>query len=174
MSRRRERQKAADLAGFTVAVALAAIFVDAALGHGLTWENDPYWTYWITKALLIATVFGLGTAWLGVGPARGAVITVVHTAVLTVYYWSLSPVGLPSNPTWLDLEHTWATGVPIHFGVIYLGYLLALWGGDVERRLAAPRRSRPARSRVARSSWGSPPWSSPAVWLRLRSASSPG
>src|SRR5205814_1851264 len=27
-----------------------------ALGHALSWENDPYWTYWITKTFLIATV----------------------------------------------------------------------------------------------------------------------
>jgi len=116
-----------ELAKFTAAVALLAIFADAALGHGLLWENDPYWTYWITKTFLIAAVFGLGTAWLGVGIGRGAVITAVHTVVLTIYYWSLSPVGLPSSPEWLDLEHTWVTGVPVHFGVIYLGYLLALW-----------------------------------------------
>jgi hypothetical protein len=51
----------------------------------------------------------------------------VHTLVLTIYYWTLSPIGLPAQPTWLDLEHTWLTGVPIHFAVIYLGYLLALW-----------------------------------------------
>ncbi len=115
------------LASFTVAVALSAIFVDAAVGHGLTWENDPYWTYWVTKTFLIATIFGLGTAWFGVGVGRGAVITAVHTLVLTIYYWTLSPIGLPSHPVWLDLEHTWITGLPIHFGVIYLGYLLALW-----------------------------------------------
>lgn len=116
-----------DLVKFTGLVALLAIFADAAVGHALLWENDPYWTYWITKTLLIATVFGLGTAWIGIGTARGAVITTVHTLILTVYYWSLSPVGLPSHPEWLDLEHTWLTGVPVHFGVIYLGYLLALW-----------------------------------------------
>ncbi|MDQ4023869.1 MAG: hypothetical protein M3217_00035, partial [Actinomycetota bacterium] len=116
-----------DVAKFTGAVALLAIFADAAVGHGLLWENDPYWTYWITKTFLIATVFGLGTAWSGVGVARGAVITAVHTVVLTIYYWSFSPIGLPSSPEWLDLEHTWVTGVPVHFGVIYLGYLLALW-----------------------------------------------
>jgi hypothetical protein len=115
------------LAKFTGAVALLAIFADAAIGHGLLWENDPYWTYWITKTFLIATVFALGTAWLGVGVGRGAVITAVHTVVLTVYYWSFSPIGLPSSPEWLDLEHTWVTGMPVHFGVIYLGYLLALW-----------------------------------------------
>src|SRR5215212_9055661 len=122
-----DRLSAAGVAKFTAAVALAAIFVDAAVGHGLTWENDPYWTYWITKTFLIATVFGLGTAWGGIGIGRGAVVTVFHTLILTIYYWSLSPIGLPSHPTWLDLEHTWVTGLPIHFGVIYLGYLAALW-----------------------------------------------
>lgn len=115
------------LAKFTGAVALLAIFADASVGHGLLWENDPYWTYWITKTFLIGTVFGLGTAWLGVGVGRGAVITAAHTLVLTIYYWSFSPIGLPSSPEWLDLEHTWVTGLPVHFGVIYLGYLLALW-----------------------------------------------
>jgi heme/copper-type cytochrome/quinol oxidase subunit 2 len=121
------RLSARDAAKFTAAVALFAIFVDAAIGHGLTWENDPYWTYWVTKTFLIATIFGLGTAWFGVGVGRGAVITLVHTLVLTIYYWTLAPIGLPSSPEWLDLEHTWLTGLPIHFGVIYLGYLLALW-----------------------------------------------
>ena len=115
------------LAKFTALVALLAILADAAVGHALLWENDPYWTYWITKTFLIATVFGLGTAWLGTGVGRGAVITLVHTLILTVYYWTLSPIGLPSHPDWLDLEHTWITGVPVHFSVIYLGYLTALW-----------------------------------------------
>jgi hypothetical protein len=114
-------------ATFTALVALLAILADAAVGHALLWENDPYWTYWITKTFLIATVFGLGTAWLGTGVGRGAVIAFVHTLILTVYYWTLSPIGLPSHPDWLDLEHTWITGVPVHFAVIYLGYLLALW-----------------------------------------------
>jgi hypothetical protein len=106
---------------------LLAIFWDAAVGHGLLWENDPYWTYWVTKTFLIATVFGLGTAWLGTGVGRGAVITAVHTLVLTIYYWTFSPIGLPSSPDWLDLEHTWLTGLPVHFAVIYLGYLASLW-----------------------------------------------
>lgn len=94
-----DRPSAAGVAKFTALVGLAAIFLDASLGHGLTWENDPYWTYWVTKTFLIATVFGLGTAWFGVGVGRGAVITVVHTLVLTIYYWTLSPVGLPSMQT---------------------------------------------------------------------------
>lgn len=116
-----------DCVKFSAGVALLAIFWDAAVGHGLLWENDPYWTYWITKTFLIFTIFGLGTAWLGIGVGRGAVITAVHTLVLTVYYWTFSPIGLPSSPDWLDLEHTWLTGLPVHFGVIYLGYLAMLW-----------------------------------------------
>jgi len=47
-------------------------------------------------------------------------------ALLTAYYWSLSPIGLPSQPEWLDLEHTWITGLPVHFAVYYLGYVIAL------------------------------------------------
>lgn len=116
-----------DVAKFAAAVALLAIFWDAAVGHGLAWENDPYWTYWVTKTFLIFAVFAVGTAWLGIGVGRGAIVTAVHTLVLTVYYWTFSPIGLPSSPEWLDLEHTWATGLPIHFGVVYLGYLSTLW-----------------------------------------------
>lgn len=115
------------MALFAIGVALLAIFWDAAVGHGLAWENDPYWTYWVTKTFLIFTVFALGTAWLGIGVGAGAIVTAIHTLVLTIYYWTLSPIGLPSSPEWLDLEHTWLTGVPIHFGVIYLGYLSMLW-----------------------------------------------
>jgi len=112
---------------FITLVALFGILSDSALGHALLWENDPYWTYWITKTFLIATVFALGTAWLGVGPGKGAIITAIHTVILTIYYWSFSPVGLPRKIEWLDLEHTWTTGIPIHFIVIYIGYLVALW-----------------------------------------------
>ncbi len=137
-----------DVAKFTAAVALLAIFWDAAVGHGLTWENDPYWSYWVTKTFLIATIFGLGTAWFGIGEGRGAIITAVHTVVLTVYYWSFSPIGLPSSPNWLDLEHTWITGLPIHFAVIYLGYLSALWLWRRRDRAAAEAEDS-ARSGVA-------------------------
>jgi hypothetical protein len=125
------------VAKFTALAALLAILADATIGHGLTWENDPYWTYWVTKTFLIATVIGLGTAWFGIGVGRGALIVLAHTIILTIYYWSLSPIGLPSSPHWLDLEHTWITGVPIHFGVIYLGYLVALWIWRRRPRLAA-------------------------------------
>ena len=41
------------IAKFTALVALLAILSDAAVGHGLLWENDPYWTYWALSFLLI-------------------------------------------------------------------------------------------------------------------------
>ena len=69
-------------AKFGVLTALCAIFIDAVIAHGLFWENDPYWTYWITKSFLIATVFIIGTAFLGIGLVQGLLITVVHTAIL--------------------------------------------------------------------------------------------
>jgi hypothetical protein len=116
-----------ELVKFAAVAAVLAMLFDAVIGHALLWDNDPYWTYWVTDTFLILTVFSLGTALLGTGIARGAVITVVQMLVLTTYYWSLSPIGLPSDPEWLDLEHTWVTGPLVHFGVYYLGYLVALW-----------------------------------------------
>jgi hypothetical protein len=65
-------------------VGLSAIFVDAAIAHGLFWENDPYWTYWITKTFLITTIFTLGTALLGIGLWQGLALTAVHTLILEV------------------------------------------------------------------------------------------
>ncbi|MEX2374463.1 MAG: hypothetical protein WD942_02610 [Dehalococcoidia bacterium] len=130
-----EHLSLSDIGRFTAMAALLAIFVDAAVGHAMLWGNDPYWTYWITDTLLMATVFGLGTAWFGIGLIRGVVITAVHMVLLTVYYWSLSPIGLPSQPEWLDLEHTWITGLPVHFTVYYLGYVVAVWLW--RRRMAA-------------------------------------
>src|SRR5215204_5412871 len=128
-------QSVGDVVKFTALAASLAIFVDAAVGHAMVWGNDPYWTYWVTDTLLMATVFGLGTAWFGMGLVKGALITAAHILALTVYYWSLSPIGLPSQPEWLDFEHTWATGLPVHFAVYYLGYVVALWLW--RRRLAA-------------------------------------
>ena len=116
-----------DVVKFTALASLLAIFIDAAIGHAMIWGNDPYWTYWVTDTLLMATVFGLGTMIFGIGIGRGALITAVHVTLLTTYYWSLSPIGLPSHPEWLDLEHTWITGLPVHLGVYYLGYLGAFW-----------------------------------------------
>lgn len=118
---------ARDTFKFGVLVGLAGIFIDASIAHGLFWDNDPYWTYWITKSFLIATVFIVGTAFLGIGLWQGLVITVVHTLVLEIYYEWLAPVGLPQEPEWLDFEHLWTTGVPVHYLSILIGYLMALW-----------------------------------------------
>ncbi|MBX4199848.1 hypothetical protein KW790_00045 [Candidatus Parcubacteria bacterium] len=116
-----------DLVKFSLLVAFFSILSDATLAHALLWENDPYWTYWITKTLLIGTVFSIGTAFFGIGALRGAIIATIHTLILSTYYWTFSPVGLPEKVQWLDLDHAWTTGLPIHFTVIYLGYLTALW-----------------------------------------------
>lgn len=129
-----------DTAKFGLLVGLCAIFMDAAVAHGLFWENDPYWTYWITKSFLIATVFIVGTAFLGSGIVQGLLLTVVHTAILEIYYEWLAPIGLPQQPEWLDDDHLWVTGVPVHYLAILAGYLMALW---IWRRasLAAPPRN---------------------------------
>ena len=117
----------ANVVKFGALVGLAGIFYDAALAHGLAWENDPYWTYWVTKTFLITTVFSLVTAFFGIGMAQGIVGTAVHTAILEVYYQWLSPIGLPRESQWLDFDHLWVTGVPLHYGVILAGYLTGLW-----------------------------------------------
>lgn len=114
---------------FTFLAALLAMFGDAAIAHAMLWGNDPYWTYWITDGLLMATVFGIGTALFGMGIGRGAILTAFHIFLLTTYYRVLSPIGLPGHGEWLDLERTWLTGLPVHFAIYYLGYLVAfrLW-----------------------------------------------
>lgn len=112
---------------FAALAAVLAMVADAIVAHAILWHNDPYWTYWVTDTFLITTIFAVGTALIGVGAGRGAVLTAIQTLVLTTYYWTLSPIGLPASPEWLDLRHTWLTGVPVHFGVYYVGYLGALW-----------------------------------------------
>jgi hypothetical protein len=118
---------AKDCVKFAILVGVSAIFFDAAIAHGLFWDNDPYWTYWITKTFLITTVFLFGTALLGIGLVPGLLLTAVHTAILEIYYQWLAPVGLPQEPEWLDFNHLWITGIPAHFLAIFAGYLLALW-----------------------------------------------
>lgn len=130
---------------FAFLVGVAAIFFDASIAHGLFWENDPYWTYWITKTFLITTVFTFGTAFLGIGIIQGLIMTAVHTLILEIYYQWFAPVGLPQEPEWLDFNHVWITGVPAHYLSILGGYLVTLWiwrrskevlaGGDGESRV---------------------------------------
>jgi hypothetical protein len=118
---------AKDTLKFAVLVGLGGIFFDASIAHGLFWDNDPYWTYWITKTFLITSVFLFGTAFLGIGIWQGVVLTAVHTLILEIYYQWLAPIGLPQEPEWLDFNHLWVTGVPAHYLSIFAGYLLALW-----------------------------------------------
>ena len=92
-TRERDRLSIRGTAKFGLLTALCAIFIDAVIAHGLFWENDPYWTYWITKTFLIATVFGLGTAWFGTGVARGAVITLVHLVLQSTGWSAWSAAG---------------------------------------------------------------------------------
>lgn len=130
-----------ETAKFGLLVGLCAIFVDAVIAHGLFWDNDPYWTYWITKSFLITTVFIIGTAWFGVGWLQGIGLTLVHTLILEVYYQWLAPVGLPQEPEWLDFNHLWVTGFPVHYLAIFIGYLMAMWISA--RARIAPRGEEP-------------------------------
>jgi hypothetical protein len=123
---------------FSIMTGIFAIFFDASIAHGLFWENDPYWTYWVTKTFLIITVFTIGTAFFGLGIKQGAVITLVHSLILTIYYDWLAPIGLPQEPEWLDFNHLWVTGFPAHYLVIYTGYLAALW--MFERNIVVPEK----------------------------------
>jgi hypothetical protein len=136
---------------FAALAAVVAMVADALVAHAILWQNDPYWTYWVTDTFLIATIFGLGTAWFGAGVGRGAVLTAVQTLVLTVYYWMLSPIGLPNHGEWLDLQRTWVTGLPVHFSVYYLGYLTALWLWRRRPRLEALSVDRPVASVATRA-----------------------
>jgi hypothetical protein len=138
-----------DLVKFGLLIALAAIFIDAAVAHGLFWDNDPYWTYWITKTFLIATVFIVGTGLIGAGLVQGAVITAAHTLILEIYYQWLAPVGLPQEPEWLDFNHLWITGVPVHYLAIFAGYLMALWLWRLNRPAEAERASAETRGLAA-------------------------
>jgi hypothetical protein len=114
-------------AKFGLLVGLAAIFMDASIAHGLWWENDPYWTYWVTKTFLITTVFTAGSIVLGIGLLQGLILTLVHTLILEIYYQFLSPIGLPQEPQWLPFKDLWLHGFVVHYLVILSGYLLALW-----------------------------------------------
>lgn len=116
-----------DTLKFGLLVGLAAILIDAVIAHGIFWENDPYWTYWITKTFLITTVFTIGTALFGIGIKQGLGITLVHTLILEIYYDVLTPIGLPQEPMWLPFHDLWIPGYFIHYLTILAGYLIALW-----------------------------------------------
>ncbi|HYE79579.1 MAG TPA: hypothetical protein VEI97_16450 [bacterium] len=116
-----------DVAQFGILVGLMAIFADAAIAHGLFWHNDPYWTYWVTKTLLITTVFTISTAFFGIGIKQGLITTVIHTFVLEMYYDWFAPIGLPQEPQWLGNRDLWGVGFLAHYLAIFGGYAMALW-----------------------------------------------
>ena len=41
---------------FGALVGFTAIFLAASIAHGLFWENDLYWMYWITQTFLITII----------------------------------------------------------------------------------------------------------------------
>ncbi len=116
-----------DTVKFGILVGFAAIFMDAAIAHGLWWENDPYWTYWITKTFLIITIFTIGTGFLGIGIVPGLITTAVHTLVLEIYYQWLAPIGLPQEPWWLEQRDLWLPGFFVHYLAILSGYQISFW-----------------------------------------------
>ncbi|WP_143262128.1 hypothetical protein [Sediminibacillus massiliensis] len=112
---------------FGILAGMLAMFFDASIGHGLFWLNDPYWTYWITDASLIAMIVSLGSSFMGIGIWQGAVLIAIQALILEFYYDFLAPIGLPQQPYWLSDYDVWITGYPVHFLVYMSGYLLALW-----------------------------------------------
>ncbi len=118
---------AAQVIKFSILVGITSIFIDAIIAHGIFWDNDPYWTYWITKSFLITAVFSIGTAFMGIGFIPAFMITFMHTIILEIYYTWFAPVGLPQEPEWLDFNHVWVTGFPVHYLAILTGYFISLW-----------------------------------------------
>lgn len=112
---------------YGILTAILAMFLDAAVGHGLFWKNDSYWTYWITDTLLIITIITIGSTIVGIGVWQGFLLIAFQTLTLEIYYQFLSPVALPQEPYWLSHYEIWTTGLPVHYLVYLAGYLLALW-----------------------------------------------
>jgi hypothetical protein len=112
---------------FGILTGILAMFLDAAIGHGLFWKNDPYWTYWITDAFLITMIISFGSSILGIGMWQGIVLIAIQALTLEIYYEFLSPVGLPQEPFWLSHYDIWTTGYLVHYLVYLAGFLLALW-----------------------------------------------
>ncbi len=112
---------------FGILTAILSMFIDAGVGHGLFWQNDPFWSYWITDTMLITTIVTIGTTIIGIGLWQGALLMFIQVLTLEIYYQFLSPVGLPQVPYWLNHFEVWIEGIPIHFLVYLSGYLIALW-----------------------------------------------
>jgi hypothetical protein len=91
----------------------------------------------------------------------------VHTLILEIYDQFLSPIGLPRETRWLDFDHLWITGVPVHCASIFAGDLTALRSG------ADGPRWPPSGSR-SRCAWGSSRWWRPGWCWRSRAWSCSG
>ncbi len=120
-------QTSSETIKFGILTAILAMFFDAAIGHGLFWQNDPFWSYWFVDAFLIATIVSAGTAILGIGLWQGPVLMLVQVFSLEIYYQFLSPVGLPREPQWLSRFEIWTSGLPIHYLTYLSAFFLALW-----------------------------------------------
>ncbi|NLI74789.1 MAG: hypothetical protein GX369_08555 [Euryarchaeota archaeon] len=121
------RLTANDTIKFGILTGVLAMFFDAAVSHGLFWQNDPFWSYWIADGLLITTIVSAGTAIIGIGIWQGFVLMGFQTLALEIYYQFLSPVGLPREPYWLSRFEIWTSGIPVHYLTYTAGFLLALW-----------------------------------------------
>jgi hypothetical protein len=105
---------------FALLAGLAALLVDASLVHGLLWEHDPSWGSWTTAGWVIVAVFGLGTAWFGVGVAQGLGLSILLSALLCATgLWQAAPIA-PSTAS-----ASWIFGIPVHGLALLGGYLLA-------------------------------------------------
>lgn len=84
------RLTANDTIKFGILTGVLAMFFDAAVSHGLFWQNDPFWSYWIADGLLITTIVSAGTAIIGIGIWQGFVLMGFQTLALEIYYQFLS------------------------------------------------------------------------------------
>lgn len=125
MSAWRRPEPLAAAVPFGLLVAASAILIDAAVAHGWFWQNDPYWTYWVSKTVLVAVVFSLGAALLGRGLAAGAVTTLAHTAILETYYEWVAPITLPQEHHWVPFHDLWVVGFAAHAVTVFAGFAIA-------------------------------------------------
>lgn len=60
---------------FSLLVDFAGFFLAACIAHGLFCEHGPYGIDWISTTFLSTTTLALATAFLGVNPCRGLLLT---------------------------------------------------------------------------------------------------
>ena len=112
---------------FGFLASISALLMLAVLAHGLWWENDPFWTYWVTQWLLLAASFIVGTIFMGVGVREGVILTCIQGVIHALYYTFLRPMGLPLEPWYAAFRDLWTSGFVTHSLAVLSGYLIALW-----------------------------------------------